>query len=74
MTVKVTQNNLTAQDLRRQAGRAKDGRIARRLPAIALVPEGGSRKTAAGACGMDRQTLRDRVHCCNEEGAGGASA
>jgi len=47
--------------------------------AIALLPEGKDRKTAAETCGMDRQTLRDwahrasessrRAHVCSLEGS-----
>ena len=62
MTVRITRDDATASDLRRQSGRVKDGRISRRLLAIALVLEGASRKVAAESCGMDRQTLRDWVH------------
>lgn len=62
MTVEITRDDMTSQELRRQAGRVKDGRVSRRLLAIALVLEGASRKTAAESCGMDRQTLRDWVH------------
>ena len=36
--------------------------------ALALVLEGIDRKTAAESCGMDRQTLRNRVHRYNAEG------
>jgi transposase len=39
--------------------------------AIALSLEGWSRRAAAEACGMDRQTLRDWVHRYNESGLGG---
>jgi len=42
--------------------------MACRLLAIALVLEGASRKQAAEACGMQRQTLRDWVHRYNEAG------
>ena len=41
--------------------------------AIALVLEGSDRGTAARACGMDRQTLRDWVHRYNAEGIEGLS-
>jgi transposase len=71
MTVKITRDDLTAQDLRAAAGGAKDGRVARRLLAIAFVLEGVSRKTAAESCGMDRQTLRDWVHRYNAQGIAG---
>ena len=73
MTVRITRDDTTASDLRRQSGRVKDGRISRRLLAIALVLEGASRKVAAESCGMDRQTLRDRVHRYNTEGIQGLS-
>jgi len=49
-------------ELRASAGRAKDGRAARRMLAIALASEGVDRKTTAESCGMDRQTQRDWVH------------
>lgn len=41
--------------------------------AIALVLDGTDRRTAAEACGMDRQTLRDWVHRYNGEGIAGLS-
>ncbi len=52
--VKITRKDINAQDLRRQAGQVKDGRVSRRLLAIALILEGASRKTAAESRGMDR--------------------
>lgn len=71
MTVRITRDEVAPSDLRRQSGRVKDGRISRRLLAIALVLEGASRKVAAESCGMDRQTLRDWVHRYNAEGIEG---
>jgi putative transposase len=71
MTVKIARDEMSAQDLRAQAGRVRDGKVARRLLAIALVLEGASRKRAAESCGLDRQTLRDWVHRYNAEGVGG---
>lgn len=71
MTVRITRDDAAASDLRRQSGRVKDGRLSRRLLAIALVLEGASRKVAAESCGMDRQTLRDWVHRYNAEGIEG---
>src|ERR671928_1955497 len=68
MTVAVTRKELGAVELRREAGRCRDARAARRMLALALVLEGGSREAAARAAGMDRQTLRDWVHRYNEEG------
>lgn len=73
MTVKITRGDATAQDLRKLAGHVKDGRVARRLLAIALVLEGASRKVAAVSCGMDRQTLRDWIHRYNAQGPCGLS-
>jgi transposase len=71
--VKVTRDDMTAGDLRKASGRVKDGKVARRLLAIALVLEGVPRKVAAESCGMDRQTLRDWVHRYNAEGLEGLS-
>ncbi len=69
--VEITRRDLTAQELREEAGSIKDGRVVRRMLAIALVLEGVSRQAAAQSCGMDRQTLRDWVHRYNEEGIAG---
>ncbi len=71
MAVEITWKDLTPAQLRAAAGKAKDGRAARRMLAIALVLEGADRKTAPESCGMDRQTLRDWVHRYNAEGLGG---
>ena len=68
MTVSVTRQDHTASDLRSEAARSKDAAYARRTLALALVLEGTPRRTAAETCGMDRQTLRDRVHRYNAEG------
>lgn len=65
--VEITRRDLTPAELRKAAGRAKDGRVARRMLAIALVLEGVDRRTAAESCGMDRQTLRDWVHRYNAQ-------
>ena len=43
----ITRRELTATELRAAAGKTKDGRAARRMLAIALVPEGVDRATAA---------------------------
>lgn len=69
--VEIARRDLTAQQLRDETGRIRDGRVVRRMLAIALVLEGVGRKTAAESCGMDRQTLRDWVHRYNEEGISG---
>ena len=71
MTVAITREELGAAELRREAGRCRDARAARRMLALALVLEGGSREAAARAAGMDRQTLRDWVHRYNAEGLAG---
>ena len=71
MAVAVTRKELGAVELRREAGRCRDARAARRMLALALVLEGGSRETAARAAGMDRQSLRDWVHRYNAEGLAG---
>ena len=62
---------MSTEELRRLAGGVKDGRVSRRLLAMALVLEGASRKVAVESCGMDRQTLRDWVHRYNAEGVEG---
>jgi transposase len=71
MTIAITRRELDAGGLRREAARCRDARAARRMLALALVLEGGSREAAARAAGMDRQTLRDWVHRYNVEGLAG---
>ena len=71
MTVAITRHEPGAGELRREAGRCRDARAARRMLALALVLEGASREEAARAAGMDRQTLRDWVHRYNAEGLAG---
>ena len=73
MAVEITRKDLTPAQLRAAASRTKDARAARRMLAIALVLEGVDRTTAAKACGMDRQTLRDWVHRYNAAGLAGLS-
>ena len=73
MTVRITRENLTAAELRREAARSSDAAAARRMLAIALLLEGHSRADAARQCGMDRQTLRDWVHRYNADGVTGLS-
>ena len=69
--VKITRVDMSVKDLRVAAKRNKDGRVVRRILAIALVLEGVDRTTAARSGGMDRQTLRDWVHRYNAEGLDG---
>ena len=72
-SIAVTRKDKSAKELREEAGRTKDARMARRLLAIALVLEGADRESAARVCGMDRQTLRDWIHRYNGEGVAGLS-
>ena len=73
MAVAVMRQDVSVGDLRREAGRTRDAKAARRMLAIALVMEGQSREVAAECCGMDRQTLRDWVHRFNADGLAGLS-
>lgn len=68
MAANITRLDMTSGELRSAAARTKDARSARRMLAIALVLEGANRQTAARACGMDRQTVRDWVHRYNAGG------
>lgn len=69
--IEVNRTEFCAAALREIAASTRDGAVVRRLLAIALILEGGSRAEAARLNGMDRQTLRDWVHRYNEEGIGG---
>ena len=71
MTVAITRKEPGAAELRREAKRCRDAAASRRMLALALVLEGSSREEAARHAGMDRQTLRDRVHRHNAEGLAG---
>src|SRR5215470_14829692 len=71
MIVAITRLELSAADLREAAAGTQDAKAARRMLAIALSLEGWSRKVAAEACAMDRQTLRDWVHRYNADGLEG---
>ena len=71
MAVAITRQDVSVDDLRREAGRTRDAKAARRMLAVALVMEGQSREDAAERCGMDRQTLRDWVHRFNTDGLAG---
>ena len=76
MSQAITITNLdhSAADLRRLMSKHKDGRVVRRLLALALILEGKSRTEAAQQSGMERQTLRDWVHRYNAEGLTGLSS
>ena len=69
--IAITRLDLTAADLRAAATQTKNASAARRMLCLAMVLEGSDRTTAAEACGMDRQTLRDWVHRYNAEGLRG---
>src|SRR3954451_22721483 len=71
MTIAITRREPGAGDLRREAARCRDARAARRMLALALVPEGASREEAARAARMDRQSLRAGAHRSNEEAPAG---
>ncbi len=71
MAVMITRQDLSVDDLRREAGRTRDAKAARRMLAIAFVLDGCSREDAAASCGMDRQTLRDWAHRYNANGLAG---
>lgn len=73
MAVEITRTDMSASELRTTAARTKDAKAARGMLAIALVLDGTDRRTAAEACGMDRQPLRDWVHRYNAEGIAGLS-
>ena len=69
--IEIRREESSAAELRALAASTQDGRVVRRLLAIALVLEGQSRADAARLNGMDRQTLRDWVHRYNDEGVAG---
>lgn len=69
--VKIVRVDASAAELRRAAKKERSPLVVRRILAIALVLDGVDRETAAKACGMDRQTLRDWVHRYNAEGVAG---
>jgi transposase len=63
--------DLSAAALRAAAGEERDGRVVRRLLALANVLDGHDRDAAARMAGMQRQTLRDWVHRYNAHGVEG---
>jgi transposase len=73
MAVVITRTDLSSAELREAAARTQDAKASRRMLAIGLVLDGWSRESAAEACAMDRQTLRDWVHRYNELGLEGLS-
>jgi hypothetical protein len=73
MTRALAREALDAAGLRKAAGGGRAARAARLMLARAMVSGGTDRKTAAEACGMDRQRLRDRVQRKNAEGLAGSA-
>ena len=71
MAVAITRTDLTSRELHAAGSRSHDARAARRMVAVALVPESADRKSAASRRGMDRRALRDWLHRYNEEGLAG---
>ena len=71
VAVAIRRLELSASELRQEAARTDDAAQARRLLALAMVLDGADREVAARTCGMDRQTLRDWVHCYNAVGVAG---
>jgi transposase len=69
--IPITNLDHTAEELRHLAAKARDGRVVRRLLAIALLLDGKSRTEAAAQSGMDRQILCDWVHRYNAAGVAG---
>jgi transposase len=69
--IEITRQDLSISQLRAEAARTADAKQARRILAIAMVLDGHSRRLAAQAGGMERQTLRDWVHRYNADGLTG---
>ncbi len=69
--LRITRTEHTAAELRSTASKCRDGAQVRRLLALAMVLDGQPRSVAARQNGMDRQTLRDWVHCYNDTGIEG---
>ena len=63
--------DVTTDDVRRHARRARDGNQARRLLALAAIYEGGSRSDAARIGGVGLQIVRDWVVRFNAAGPDG---
>jgi len=64
-------DDYSAEALRTLARRSTDVNQSRRLLSLAAVLDGMDRGSAAKIGGMDRQTLRDRVHRFNASGPDG---
>mgnify|MGYP001507230381 FL=1 len=64
-------DDLSGDDLRRLARDSRDAKQVRRLPALAVIAEGGTRTEAARIGGVGLQIIRDRVLRFNAEGPAG---
>jgi hypothetical protein len=69
--LEITPQGLRISQLRAAAARTADAKQARRILAIAMVLDGHSRRVAAQAGGIERQTLRDWVIRSNADGPTG---
>lgn len=63
--------DFTDDDLRRLARSSRDAKQVRRLLALAVIRDGGSRTEAARIGGVGLQIVRDWVVCFNAEGPDG---
>jgi transposase len=64
-------SDFTGADLKRLARESRDADQTRRLLALAVIYDGGSRAEAAGTGGVGRQIVRDWVLRFNAEGPDG---
>ena len=71
MAVAIARTDLASREFRAAGSRSHDARAARRMVAVALVPESADRKSAASRRGMGCRPLRDWLHRYNEEGLAG---
>ena len=71
MTIAITRTDLDADGFRAAARRTRDAVAARRMLALALILEGRKRNGAVLAAGIDRQTVRERVHRDSAKGLQG---
>jgi len=69
--IEIARRDPSISQLRAEVARSADAKKARRILAIAMVPDGPSRLLAARAGGMDRRTLRDWVIRYNADGLAG---
>ena len=69
--VKITRTEHSGSDLRLIAGRCHDGAQVRRLLALAMIYDGGSRSEAACIGDVGLQIIRDWVLRFNAEGPDG---